>query len=180
MSTCELSILSAGIFAVVLLLTNNNLRKFIFKNKKIIFFVVGIIVAVLLIPFTRNYILDNVVRIKSGVTNRNLILEYCINYFKTHNYIIGNGYIAPYVEYSKHFIYIGFHNSFITILMCQGTVGLVLYLMILVYSLINSIKLKKYNDLYGSIFIAIFMSVIVYSFFESRVLFTLEFNNLSK
>ena len=39
------------------------------------------------------------------------------------------------------------------------------------------IKLRKYNNFYGSIFIAIFVSYIVYSFFESRNLFSLEFIN---
>lgn len=169
------SILAAGIFVIVLILASKDLRKKVFKNKKIVFAILGLLAIVLLIPYTRNYILDNVVRLKAGVTNRNSIFDYCIDYIKTHNYIIGNGYIKPYAEFAKHFIYIGFHNSFITVLMCQGIIGLILYLMLLGYSLVNSIKLKKYSDLYGSIFIAVFISIIIYSFFESRVLFTLEF-----
>ena len=169
------AIFAGVIFVGLLIILNKKLRKNILGNKKIVIGFTALVLLIFLVPYTRNYIMDNIIRLSSGTTNRDLIMDYCIEYFKSHNYLIGNGYIAPYIDFAKHFIYIGFHNSFITVLICQGIIGLIMYLILLAFSLKNSIKLKKYNDMYGSIFIAIFFSSMFYFFFESRVLFTLEF-----
>ncbi len=173
------SILCVLTFFVLLFIFNKNIRKKILSNKNYLFVLLGIILLVFLIPFTRNFVFDNIIRLDSGLTNRDKVFKYCFEYLLTNNWIFGNGFVKPYIEFNKQFNYIGFHSTYFTILICQGIVGFVFFVLLILFSINNSIKIKKnYNDKIGSICLAIIFSYLVYSFFESRILFNPEYLDL--
>ena len=171
-------ILFVFLFIILNFLLNKNLKSNIEKSKKQIIIMLISFIIVLIVPFTRNFIFNNVIRLNSGLTNRDIIHKFCIEYILKNNWLIGNGYIKPYVEFSKYFSFIGFHNTFLTIIICQGIIGLLIYILLIGYSISNSIKLKKHSDRLGNICISIIIGYIVYSFFETRLLFYPEYLDL--
>lgn len=168
----------ASIFAVVIFIT---LSLFLSLTKKqnisLIIIMLSLTIVLMAVPDLRKFVFDNIIRLNSGLTNRDTIFAFCINYFKNNNWLIGNGYIKPYIDFAQHFKYIGFHNTFLTILMCQGIAGFVLYSILIIYGIYNSCKLRKYNKIVSNIFISFTTAYIFHSLFESNIIFGTAYYN---
>lgn len=131
-------------------------------------------VTLLIIPSTRDYLFTIVLRLESGLTHRNEIYAFAMEYVSEHSFLIGGGFSDASNALATQFVYNGYHNVYLTILTAQGAIGLILYLYIL-YRIITMITRKQPGrDPVLFMSLVAILTYLFYSFFESRILFTIS------
>ena len=128
--------------------------------------------SIFIIPWSRDYILGNILRLDSFSTHRDDIYGYGLKYFINNNWIIGSGPEKALEDYENTYSYSGFHNSYLSVLIMFGIVGIVSYAIFLIYSFVNIRKLSVYDNIISSIFLAYLSSLVVYGLFETKLPFS--------
>lgn len=128
--------------------------------------------SIFIIPWSRDYILGNILRLDSFSTHRDDIYGYGLKYFINNNWIIGSGPEKALEDYENTYSYSGFHNSYLSVLIMFGIVGIVSYAIFLIYSFVIIRKLSVYDNIISSIFLAYLSSLVVYGLFETKLPFS--------
>lgn len=146
---------------------------YLLKNKKnIIYFSILLVIIVLIICFNQNLkhiVLDLLLRKENGLTGRTEIWKHAFHIIKEkplfgHTNLNSSNLIY---EYANNYYY---HNSFLKIMASSGIVYLILILSVIIKKYKEIFKHKKYKEKFYFL-MALFVSLILYSFAEEFVFF---------
>ena len=145
------------------------------KNTLRSVFIAGIIVGVVLlimVPAIRNYVFVVLFK-ENNDAGRFEMWEYSIKYFKDlrmSEQLFGIGTTKTSAEFEHLFQHKSVHNSFIQVLLVWGVVGVIFLIGVFVFSIVDSIRIRKYDKNLSAIFLALTVSAVAFMFTNTSCL----------
>lgn len=136
-----------------------------------VFSMIIITLSLMVSIFGQDFIISNYIRPDYGITGRDVLQEFGIDYFMNHNVFIGSGFNEPIDALSQKYDVASFHNLYIYLLVTGGLLQLLFYSILFIWSFRNSFKIYKYSKKSSVFYISVLISYLVYSMAESVQIF---------
>lgn len=144
-----------------------------FKN---FFLYLIITIAILLFSlsyFGSSFIQDNIIRSDSGLTHRDTIQQDSIEYFLSHDTLLGSGEsVRTYLK--DDYNVTSTHNTYLDILLTGGILKVVAYISLYAIVISRIKMVKRYNREAGSLLMALLITFLIYGTVETATPFLLS------
>ena len=139
-------------------------------------FMIGLIILITIKPEIKNFIIDMVIRKEAGTSGRTDLWFVGIHILNNTNWIFGIGYISSRdIINSMGFNLNEFHSFYIETLVGGGIIDLLLHFIILIYIIKRVTIIYKNDKRIGALYFSAFISLFIYSLFESASIFTMGY-----
>lgn len=139
-------------------------------------FMIGLIILITIKPEIKNFIIDMVIRKEAGTSGRTDLWSVGIHILNNTNWIFGIGYISSRdIINSMGFNLNEFHSFYIETLVGGGIIDLLLHFIILIYIIKRVTIIYKNDKKIGALYFSAFISLFIYSLFESASIFTMGY-----